>query len=408
MDRAAANLLEARPCRISSCTLERQGSAVDAAYVIKDADARHYMRLSEEGLFIWQLMDGRRTIRDLCEVYAATYQLPLSDLMQAIARLLENGFIEIEGLLDQMPQTEPPTALRRILGLCTCYWWLSDTDRTVTLLHAWTRPLYTSTAQLILLLCAAAGFIVFADHWARAGAGMSASASALPLWIASLTLHVVVHEAAHAATAKHFGRAVHRLGIGWYFFAPVAFVDTSDYWAAPRYERILVSVAGPYSNVVLSGAATLAALLQPAGPLADTLWSFGTIGYVLAIVNMNPLLELDGYYVAMDLLDLPDLRSRALGALAAALRGRSARGEQRQLRRILVVFGAASLAYGLVVVAAILIAGRAEAESIAAMGLPHAGAQALAWTLAGLMSLLAFNRVFTDVLKGWRAHRSCI
>jgi putative peptide zinc metalloprotease protein len=402
MNQATANLLEARPRR-TACTVERQYGALDAAYVLKDAGGRHYMRLSEEGLFIWQLMDGRRSIRDLCQAYAATYQRPLD--MQAIARLVENGFIEIEGLSNQMRQGERPV-LRRILGLCTCYWWLSDMDRPVSALYAWTRRLYTPAAQLAMFLCAAAGFMIFAAHWALTGAGTGASMDALPVWIAALALHVVIHEAAHAATCKHFGRAVHRLGIGWYFFAPVAFVDTSDCWAAPRQERILVSAAGPYSNVVLSGIAALIAILQPAGLLADALWSFCAIGYVLAIVNMNPLLELDGYYVAMDLLDVPDLRSRALGALVAALRGRCAWDRQRQLRGILVAFGAASLAYGLVVVAAILGAGRAQVETVAAMALPHTQAQALAWMLAGLMSLLALNRVLADLLKGWHAHRS--
>lgn len=404
MERAATDLLQARPSRITSCAVERQGGTADVAYVLKDAGGRHYMRLSEEGLFLWQLMDGSRSICDLCQAYAAAYQRPLE--MQAIARLLENGFIEIEGLSAQMRQDERPSARRGILGLCTRYWWLSDMDRAMTALHAWVRPLYTPTAQLVLFLCAAAGFAIFAGHWAQTDAGMTASASALPLWIAGLALHVLVHEAAHAATAKHFGRAVHRVGIGWYFFAPVAFVDTSDCWATPRRQRILVSAAGPYSNAVLSGIGALAAMAQPAGPLADALWSFCTIGYLLAIVNMNPLLELDGYYVAMDLLDVPDLRSRALGTLAGALHGRYAWGELRQFRGILIAFGAASLAYGLLVVVAILVTGRAHLESMAAMALPPVGAQALAWTLAGVMSLLALNRVLADLLKGWRSHRS--
>ena len=31
-------------------------------------------------------------------------------------------------------------------------------------------------------------------------------------------------------TTKHYGREVPRVGVGWYWFGPVAYVDTSDMW----------------------------------------------------------------------------------------------------------------------------------------------------------------------------------
>lgn len=69
------------------------------------------------------------------------------------------------------------------------------------------------------------------------------------------------------------------MGIGWYWFGPVAYVDTSDMWLEGRWPRIAVSIAGPYANLVLGGLAALVA---------------------------------DGYHVLSDLLDRPNLRPRAL------------------------------------------------------------------------------------------------
>jgi putative peptide zinc metalloprotease protein len=281
---------------------------------------------------------------------------------------------------------------RRSLSLCTNYFWLSDMDRKVAALYRCLRGLYRPLAQAVLLIIAAAGAIAFA--WPSTGGPIwttGAMPRSLPLWLAGLALHVLVHEAAHALTCKHFGRRVNRAGIGWYFLAPVAFVDTSDIWAAARLPRILVSAAGPYSNLVLGGAAALAAHFLAPGDLKDALWSFSLTGYVLALVNLNPLLELDGYYIVMDLLEIPNLRARALAYLGSVLCGRS-QAEPR-LGAIFLVFGAASLAYGIVVGVGVLWASRAYIDGFAGAYLPPQYAQAIGWLLAGAMSLAILHRL---------------
>jgi putative peptide zinc metalloprotease protein len=273
---------------------------------------------------------------------------------------------------------------------------MPDMDRKVTALYRCLRVLYSSPAQAALLLVACAGLIAFGWH-ITAGPlwTMSAMPRSLPVWLASLALQLVVHEAAHATTCKHFGRQVHRVGIGWYFFAPVAFVDTSDIWAAARRQRVLVSAAGPYSNLVLSGMAALAALLLAPAGWQDVLWSFSSTGYVLVLVNINPLLELDGYYIVMDLLEIPNLRARALAYLGSVLRGRAT---QEPRRCVFMLFGAASLAYGIAMGIGVL-AYRAHIGDIAGSYLPQPYAQAIGWALAGSMSLIILHRLL-DGLRG--------
>ena len=64
-----------RPRRAEHCIVERQQLAADApVYILKDAGGRRYMKLSEEGLFVWQLLDGEHTIADLCRAYVARFQ----------------------------------------------------------------------------------------------------------------------------------------------------------------------------------------------------------------------------------------------------------------------------------------------------------------------------------------------
>jgi len=154
----------------------------------------------------------------------------------------------------------------------------------------------------------------------------------------------------------------------------------------------MVSAAGPYSNLILSGVAVLAALLLAPGDQRDVLWSFSLTGYVLALVNMNPLLELDGYYMVMDLLEIPNLRARALAYLGSVLRGHAE--EEPRLGLIFLVFGAASLAYGIAVGIGILWAYRSYIDDVAGAYMPQQYAQAIGWVLAGTMSLVILHRLF--------------
>jgi putative peptide zinc metalloprotease protein len=135
------------------------------------------------------------------------------------------------------------------------------------------------------------------------------------------------------------------VGVGWYWFSPIALVDTSDMWLASRASRIAVNLAGIAANLVLAGIATLIACLTSHAVVVAALWQFALVSYVLVLANLNPLLEYDGYYVLMDWIEGPNLRSHCLrwlrGNLAQIPRdpGRL-RGHALELS-----YGLASLAY---------------------------------------------------------------
>jgi putative peptide zinc metalloprotease protein len=80
-----------------------------------------------------------------------------------------------------------------------------------------------------------------------------------------------------------------------------------------------VSLAGPYANLVLGGLAALVAWFVPSAVLSAALWEFALLSYLAALLNFNPLMEFDGYYVLSDLLERPNLRPRALAWLGRDL-----------------------------------------------------------------------------------------
>src|SRR6185503_17715325 len=174
------------------------------------------------------------------------------------------------------------------------------------------RFLFGKTAAIIMTIVAVAGFGLFTATWWRGSqAVFLTNGSYLLGALVLLLLNVLAlasHELGHALATKHAGREVPAAGVLVYFGIPSVFVDTTDVWMAGRRARMLATAAGPATGLVLAGLTKLAFA-----------W------YLNALFNLNPFLALDGYYLLMDWLEIPNLRARALSWLSGRLRGRPPR-----------------------------------------------------------------------------------
>jgi putative peptide zinc metalloprotease protein len=165
---------------------------------------------------------------------------------------------------------------------------------------------------------------------------------------------------AHGLTVKHFGRELDRGGFLIYWGFPAFFVDTKDTWLSPRRERVQVSWAGPHSGLIIGGvcgvALTLISQLWPdytATLWASFLYQIGFIAFLSVFVNLNPLLELDGYFILMDWLEMPGLRQRAFaflrhGLLSKARQAKSLSALVQALNpteRVYTLFGLTAVIY---------------------------------------------------------------
>ncbi len=124
-------------------------------------------------------------------------------------------------------------------------------------------------------------------------------------------VHVVVHEAAHALTARGMGVGVPEVSVGgnrpWLrfrLFGTVVKVGGFNGGAThlePRSEAGLraklavVTVAGPLSNLALALVVWLLLAGAPAGSLAELArWALVVLGVLIAVVNLLPLTLQDG------------------------------------------------------------------------------------------------------------------
>ncbi|MGH2579016.1 MAG: cyclic nucleotide-binding domain-containing protein, partial [Actinomycetota bacterium] len=120
------------------------------------------------------------------------------------------------------------------------------------------------------------------------------------------------HELAHATVLVHHGRRVKSAGFMIYFGAPAFFVDSSDGLMMERRHRIVQSFAGPYAELIIAGAAATIVWAFPGSVVAPLLYKFALLNYFVIFLNLVPLLELDGYWILSDVIQVPDLRPMSL------------------------------------------------------------------------------------------------
>lgn len=298
-------------------------------YMLKHLARRAYVRLAPQDYFIFQLIDGRRSVQELVLAFFSEYRTFAFERVASLVRQLRaSRFLadpptDVYAWLGQRCRRRSPRTRLTILGRALLYheFPIGDVDGFVTWSYRSVGWVFFRRPVLLLLsVLAVAGLALFVAqvssgeyHFPRIGGSYLVAALALlPLDLAV----GVVHEMAHALTAKHFGREVRRAGLMLYFAAPAYFVDTTDVWMAPQRARIGSAFAGTYSGFVVGALCSFGQLLvEPGGLASSLLFELAFVGYLDAAFNLVPLIELDGYYVLVDLLGIPRLRAKSFAFL---------------------------------------------------------------------------------------------
>ncbi|HEY3067420.1 MAG TPA: cyclic nucleotide-binding domain-containing protein [Methylomirabilota bacterium] len=374
--------------------------------ILKDPSRGAYYRLSAEGWFLWQRLDGEHTLRDLTVEYFLHFKaLAPHVIVELVGGLARAGFVRTRAVrADVLPWAGRAPAWQRwalrARGVMEWNWTWRGVDRLAARLYAGgAYLLYTRPGLLLLAIIGVGGLIAFFSTTRSVLHAEKLGGLLLLFLIPARLCSVVLHEGAHALTTKAFGRTVGGAGVGWYWFGPIAFVDTSDMWLAARGPRIAVSLAGACADVVLAGAASLVALVIPSPAAGAVLWQFALLSYLAVLINSNPLLEYDGYYVLTDLLDRPNLRHRALlwigRDMVPALRSRRLAGLHGH--RLEVLYGFATLLYVGVLVALTVVLYRLLLEDWLSARISPWAAAGLVWALAAAVVAVVAAAVVSDL-----------
>lgn len=170
-----------------------------------------------------------------------------------------------------------------------------------------------------------------------------------------------VHELSHAVACRRFGGECHEIGLFLLAFTPCLYCDVSDMWkVSDKFSRVLVAAAGIFAELALAIAAGFLWILTLDGPVHTIAFNLMVLGSVSTfLVNANPLLRYDGYYMFADAIDVPNLAEQSREALWTPLKGWLSDGSLAATPRdapwwLLVSYGLLSMLYRVVVLVLIL------------------------------------------------------
>jgi putative peptide zinc metalloprotease protein len=284
-----------------------------------------------------QFFDGQRSYEEIAELYSQQngVEYDAQDVREFAASLESMEFWyktpqEKNILLMQQATEERRKKLRqrgRWADLSLVMFPAFNPDRLLTKLYNHTRFIYTAWFTTLTLLGFAVTTGITVTHWSEIGRDTAEFYNfSNKTWGDIFILYglilavVVVHEFAHAYVSKHFGGRVTAMGFALIYLTPALYTDTTEAEVmSSRYERFIVTIAGVWSELMICAVATVIWWgTPPDTPVHNGAYFMMMItGLVSVLLNWNPLMKLDGYYMLCDLLDISDLKENSTAFVSA-------------------------------------------------------------------------------------------
>ncbi|QDU26105.1 Putative peptide zinc metalloprotease protein YydH [Anatilimnocola aggregata] len=296
-------------------------------WVIKEPVGLNYFRFHEEEYAILCMLDGLtslETIKEQFESQFAPQKITYTDLLQFVGMLHRSGLVisESPGQGRALKKRRDEKKHREFMGKLANVFALRfrgvDPERFLNWLYKYTWWFFTWTALFINLgigLAALSLVVVQFDQFTARLPAFHEFFGPRNWFILAIVMGTVkvLHEFGHGLSCKHFGGECHELGAMLLVFTPALYCNVSDSWMLPnKWARAAIGAAGMYVELVLASIATFIWWFSAPGLLNHVALSVMFICSVSTVVfNGNPLLRFDGYYILMDLLEIPNLQQKA-------------------------------------------------------------------------------------------------
>jgi putative peptide zinc metalloprotease protein len=306
-------------------------------WVVRDPVTLRNFHLTEEERFLLQSLDGKRSVDQLQQTYAehfAPRRMATPQLQAFLHRLHRQGLILAEqaGQGDQLWQRSRRQRIARWQGMAGNLiairfrginpdpWLVHGRGLAALLFHPWT----VAVVAMLLAVGLVALILNGSLFWARLPSfDEFLQAHNLVLLVVSVMGVKVLHELGHALACRHFNRSCPEMGILLLFFLPCLYCDVSSSWTiSNKWRRIVVSAAGVYVEMILTAICFWLWWYSQPGVLNSL--SFNVLlvcGVGTLLLNGNPLMRYDGYYVLADAWEIPNLDGSGRAAWKRAVFG---------------------------------------------------------------------------------------
>lgn len=275
-----------------------------------------------------QLFDGKRSYEEIADIQSAQSGVEYSaEEVRDLASEIESiGFwyrtTQEKNILElQMGSEERQKRLKaksKYGDISLITFPAFNPDRFLTWLYAHTSYFYTAWFTTVTMSAFALMTAITISHWGEIGRDTlefyNFSHKTWTDGVVFYLLAVVVlcfHEIGHAHACKHYGGRVPAMGFALIYLTPAFYTDTTEgHVHASRYQRLVISVAGVWAEMLICAVATPIWWATPPDTALHTLAydSMLITGITAVLLNWNPLMKLDGYHMLCEIIEISDLK----------------------------------------------------------------------------------------------------
>jgi len=341
-------------------------------YVVKDPLRLEYWTIDQIAYTLLSLCDGKKDVVQLGE--AANQLLPNLGLnVLALRQFYEayRGFHFFEEawernilLIEQQRATRAQALKKATANPMEIHLPAFNPDKLLERINRPLRFLFTGQAIFVYALMATVALFMALSRLDRFLLPLSelyviqgqAGLGLLILWVTFLGT-VLLHEFGHALTCKHFGGGVYKMGFLLLYFNPCLYCDvTESFFFEKKGHKYAVTLAGGMVNVLIASVATYVWFFTSQDLLINQVAQRVALynAFIGLIVNFNPLLKYDGYYVLSDFVEMPNLQTDSFKFLGNRVRNLFRLPHEPELytpreRRIFWIYGLLSITYVMLV-----------------------------------------------------------
>ena len=323
------------------------------------------------------LFDGERSYREISETYTQEMGLAWSeeDVRAFADQLDEAGLfhkttLDFNSTADQKLAEERRRRNRKKIDISQMTFSTWDPDSYLCRLHDLLSFVYTKWFTFLTLSMFTVMALIFLTGWSEIWRDTAeyytfthkGAADLAEFWLLFCALGFF-HESAHGLTCKHFGGGVHRMGFMLIYLSPAFFVDITEiYVYGGKWQRVAGIIAGIWVELMFCSVASIVWWGTPLGsPVHDFAYKIMLItGVAVVLMNLNPLIRLDGYYLFGELVGVSSLKESSVEYLSSWVKQNLFRMPvevpyvRRQRRWLFVGYGVLSSLYSYLILFAVI------------------------------------------------------
>lgn len=294
-------------------------------YVLQDRTSGRFHRFAPETYLVISLLDGERTMEEVWDIACGQLKdkaLTQDELVQLLGQLHSADVLlgdvppDIDELSERGARQRTRKLLMKFINPLAIRFGLVDPDEFLAAMLPAVRPLLSIVGALLFVGLVGYAAALAAMNWnelTQNATDHALAAENIVLLLIAYPFIKALHELGHAFAVKKWGGEVHEVGVMLLVFMPVPYVDASDSLAFQnKWQRAFVGSAGILVEMALASLALIVWVNAEEGLVRAFAFNIMLIGGVSTLLfNGNPLLKFDGYYVLSDLIEIPNLATRA-------------------------------------------------------------------------------------------------